>query len=815
MSQAAGNVNIVLGMNSVTFTEGIKKAQAELDKFAGKARSMGHTTVSSTQAASASLRAMQVQGGMTGNIRAAERFLATIPGVGAALKVAFPLVGGLALASLLVEMGQKVATFIKTVNGMPQVIQQGFRSLALSQKTANDELDVTNDKLQNSIDKLEHKPTDGLKLGMDEAKVSADHLAEAITGASDKLDELLSKNHITGMQALWGMWGTVSTAGVEGTAKYFKNKISTASSAYANDPSDKNHAAMVAAITDALHEATTTVAKEAAKRDAPASTAERFAGAAAGLSGPLSLRPDNSNVLYDAQGEANYYQGMLRSDKSTATNQALTKQQAADQAKKEAADLAKQQTEAAKAAATARVAAMQTALDAMKLQYGMSIKAVYDYWDGMKAGELAGGTAYNEIVKKQVTLAVEGATKAHEAIAKYQAEAMRSHEGDMSIGSTISRIGAMQDKSNLGAIKTQTEGYEQSNDAAADAAKNSAKRQELAIQQALGVTLTKQAAALQLAAVHAAEYRAQLDAIAANRKLNASLQDSPEKQKRDAQYAKQYADTQTDASNQAQIDSNAANPQRTSALVGASDALTEFVNASKDAAGMMRDIVSSTLNGLNNQIVNAMTGGKTNFKGVAISATKGIANAGLKTAEGSALNLLGFGGGGKMGSKGNPMYTRSADKPLGIPGADGKGADGATSDLAKVGGSLSGVLGKMGGGVSGFLGKAGGLLKMALPFLATGGPIDGPAIVGEQGPELYMPKSAGTIFPHQQLASALSSSGGGHTFNINVDAKGSTDPAQTRVQVMRGIQAAAPQIVASSLTASAEQNKRKPPTQRK
>jgi lambda family phage tail tape measure protein len=42
-----------------------------------------------------------------------------------------------------------------------------------------------------------------------------------------------------------------------------------------------------------------------------------------------------------------------------------------------------------------------------------------------------------------------------------------------------------------------------------------------------------------------------------------------------------------------------------------------------------------------------------------------------------------------------------------------------------------------------------------IKFLAEGGPISGPAIVGERGPELFVPKTSGTIIPNNQLGSAM------------------------------------------------------------
>ena len=81
------------------------------------------------------------------------------------------------------------------------------------------------------------------------------------------------------------------------------------------------------------------------------------------------------------------------------------------------------------------------------------------------------------------------------------------------------------------------------------------------------------------------------------------------------------------------------------------------------------------------------------------------------------------------------------------------------------------VLGAAGGGGGGLLGLLG---------FANGGrpPVGSPSIVGEKGPELFVPRRSGTIIPNDKLG------GGGSTnINVNVDASGSAvegDDSQSR-----------------------------------
>jgi lambda family phage tail tape measure protein len=74
-------------------------------------------------------------------------------------------------------------------------------------------------------------------------------------------------------------------------------------------------------------------------------------------------------------------------------------------------------------------------------------------------------------------------------------------------------------------------------------------------------------------------------------------------------------------------------------------------------------------------------------------------------------------------------------------------------------GFLTGAIGGMGKtGASAGVGKGwdvGG--NAGKTMLAAGGDITGPAIVGENGPELFIPKGNGTIIPNQRMGQAMQS----------------------------------------------------------
>jgi hypothetical protein len=69
-----------------------------------------------------------------------------------------------------------------------------------------------------------------------------------------------------------------------------------------------------------------------------------------------------------------------------------------------------------------------------------------------------------------------------------------------------------------------------------------------------------------------------------------------------------------------------------------------------------------------------------------------------------------------------------------------------------------------------------------------------PYMVGEKGPELFVPGGSGTIIPNKNMGMG----GGGGGVTVNVDARGSADPAAVRAQVEAGILQAAPAIIAAA-----------------
>jgi hypothetical protein len=228
----------------------------------------------------------------------------------------------------------------------------------------------------------------------------------------------------------------------------------------------------------------------------------------------------------------------------------------------------------------------------------------------------------------------------------------------------------------------------------------------------------------------------------------------------------------------------------TSAIVGINQSLSEALMAKAPSSQEYRRGIANALAGQIRQ-----------------TGARGIDSA-LQMGEGALLKKLGFGSNAKAdGSQERPYYVRSAD--VTSAGAGSKASGMAAGLLSKLGGLFNfGGGGSSAGSVSDWIGDSG--YAGDLPGFANGGsiPSNMPAIVGERGPELFVPSSAGHIVPNHAIG------GNSVTQHLNIDARGAQDPAATEAAVHRAMQQWAPHLTTMALAAVSDDKRRSPLTRR-
>jgi hypothetical protein len=208
--KSAGVITINLNAGTAQFVQDLSSAKGKVVDFGKAAAGAGNAHRSSMIEASAAIRGLE--GNFDRNIRAVERFASTTLGLGPIFKAAFPLIGGIAFGSMLVELGSKVYEFYKGIQQAPEKVKGAFRELIAPMRLANDELAVANARLENEIAKLQGKRQNTVALQLLEAKAAADKLADALQRDLAGLNKLLSEQKVGVWRQLWGEAGTKDIA---------------------------------------------------------------------------------------------------------------------------------------------------------------------------------------------------------------------------------------------------------------------------------------------------------------------------------------------------------------------------------------------------------------------------------------------------------------------------------------------------------------------------------------------------------------------------------------------------------------------------
>ena len=221
MAKRVGLISINLVAGTAQFNADMGKAKAQIVAVGGAAQDAGRHVVSGMQASSAAIRVME--GGMTNNLRAVERFVSGTLGLGPALQAIFPVVGALAFGGLIVSIGEKVYTFFKNAQEGATRVANAFRELNQPLRLTNDELRLANDHLANDIAKLEGKRQNNLAVALDEARVVADKLAKSLDDDLQKLEKLMKENNIGKLNGLFT--GRAGTGKDEDEVKRFTDEM--------------------------------------------------------------------------------------------------------------------------------------------------------------------------------------------------------------------------------------------------------------------------------------------------------------------------------------------------------------------------------------------------------------------------------------------------------------------------------------------------------------------------------------------------------------------------------------------------------------
>jgi hypothetical protein len=801
-------VSVQFTVDSTNYTAAVNKAKAQMIDFGEASKRVSHSTITDVQATSGALRLLD--GGIQNNIRAAERFAASIKGVGAAVQFLYPVVGLVAIGAVVARGVTELTNFIKKTKEAGEQFRASFQEMVNSSRLSNDELAKTNVELENQIAKLTGKHENVLATQLVQTRIEADKLAMSAAAAAKQIKELLEKNQV-------GILGQILQQGSTSDAFGNINNFQKLKEQSQQDRSDALHRGDQGGADAASKKYQQILQNERAWLQTNLKGYKSISGGAGGdqsqnitaLQAALNLNYDQGDRIdEDAQNQKDT--GQLKKIQDA--------QNVANKAKEAAAKLMEQYRQQYAQVQASTV--IQPGEEAGQYHARMLTEEAM-FWSQKLSINKKGSIAYKDIQQQLAEVDRQTNQQAAEA----QSEALRLAKEqekfiEQSFGSDLDLTRNSDVMGNLkGGGKDADSMLAAMNEGVAIARANADAWAEAQIQigEAAG-TLSKYDAALQAMQLHRQQNdRANAGVASSRAALEQRYGPEASAVTPEARAAYGKLNNQQSALNgqyqvQAAQDQQSVNSQTP---FGAwKQSLDQFVQQSRDTASQVRDIWSNALSSVNDEIVKIIStrhnyNTRVEFGNLGASMFRNVAGAGLQKAEGALLGGLGLGGGKADGSAGKPFHVIVAGATA---GASATGGGLISKMFGGSTGSSGGSTATSSGGGGGFLSSIGSFASKIFSGLgfADGGmpPVGMASLVGENGPELFVPTASGVVVPN-------SSTGGGDTHhNWNIDARGANDPAAVNAAVQRGISRAMPSIAAATTHAQQNGKSRMPPSRR-
>jgi len=725
-------------------------------------------TVGLVSGASAANDAMRVLSGSEfGAARGAAQLLTSTLGLGPVLSALFPLIGVMAMVSLLGQVGSQMDKMYEKANAAADAIGKEFDVADQKMQVTLDDAELTNSKLDDQIAKLEGHPGNGLETALLQAVTAADKLQESLYADNEQLTALLQKHEIAWYQGLFT--GQKSTGGLNKDIEA-QSETYTGSTAQATLNYDT-------AMRSAGNDPKKIAAAQAAREKAVHAASGRFLGY---LQGQLGTYEQKKKSLddYDA-GAAEAVPGALLVSGEHKYGAAIKTLQGMITRVKLAQGITDLQLEAAP---------KQAEVNRLHGE-GKTARAGRNPLDRVGKFDKEQHLPFSRLTKGTDEKATKAYYKSFE-VPPYAAggEDWNKHDPEFQ-----RKMDKLQRNSQMIATANQ----------------RALSLAQINIQEKQGA-LSPYMGAQARSGVNESAYKEQVgilkESLAKFGDIDFLLTDTQKEQK--GQLQNQLEELKGIhkvelAREQAELLSKT---WRGAAMQSTSGYLSQYSDA--NVSGRLSQ---ATLQTTNESVAHAMTTGNGNFAGAFRSlgdagATQGLGFVENKFLKGPLSKMLGTNR--PKGSASDPIYVKMS----GVGGV-GPSSKGGPASLTTTISSVTNLL-PTSAGPGGVLSTIGSTLTKALPFiagfLATGGPVSAGLsyMVGERGPELFTSSSSGTIIPNHKLSQV--GGGGDGSTAIHVDARGATDPAATAMAVQRGILAMGHAAVRQSMHAATEMKARTP-----
>ena len=194
--QQMENTAARLAIANAKLSSALAPLPPQLDHVADSTDKVTHSMVTGQQATSGFIRTIEGSGGL----RAVENFLAKTLGLGPAMQAIFPLVGALAFAEILGHIASKLSGIGDAARDAKEKNANAWNELSATFQKDNDQLDLTNAKLDEQIAKLSGHHENALAALLAEAKIAADELNASLEKGIKDIGDLLEKQKLGALE---------------------------------------------------------------------------------------------------------------------------------------------------------------------------------------------------------------------------------------------------------------------------------------------------------------------------------------------------------------------------------------------------------------------------------------------------------------------------------------------------------------------------------------------------------------------------------------------------------------------------------------
>jgi hypothetical protein len=741
---------------------------------------------------------------------AAERFIGLIPGLGQVLVNLFPALGAIAFATAIVQITGNITELFEGAGKGGAVIHAAFADLIQAGRQTNDELQLSNDKLANESAKIEHKPQNGLKEALDEARVAADKLQQSLAKDLKTIQDIFTANKVGIARQIIGEAGTED---IEERLRAFQVRIAALTEkgnqgiqAATNVPEVGGVSLFAAETSQALKRAAQTKLNTELTKEYTAEVARLQNLLKSAVAAPGGYAVDKSARIALLEGDiASLHEqakgiglgsvnANLKGDKEAA--------QITDAAQKKATEDAKRHTQE-------MGQADQLALAELKSNHQVTIGEEIRFWQQRLAVESGNVERYRDITMKLGTLNQER-DKLITSIAKHGAAVMEA-EARKAEQQKAKFVGLALDSEGLAnriaadMVKARERAQENQTMRAAAGAEGAAEGRKLANERAYGLevvhTLQQQVQHMrELAAIDLEKSNARIAELDSLQKIAAAAGDETKA----AQYSLQLERERAAVKNQQYqaetpiLELQQKESPRGILRTGLAGAAGADKTLGQKLATTGVSLTTSAIEGVSSALARAaVEGGKVGHmlrdvgKQLAMTAATSVLKMGLQAALQGIMRFV-------------PAFA-------GVAAAQSAAA--ATGHAATVANNVGSVLSYAAVGAAAAAAStaaipiigpllapesAAAIYAMIASFAPLAAFADGgrpepgkPSIVGERGPEMFIPDSAGRIIPNHQLAGGAglsfpnAASGGNSIGSMNFHAHGMTNPREFVREVAR------------------------------